>query len=52
MTAVIKRRRVNDPYLSDMRLAYTIMDDYALLNWNFADRYSAMLSSYASGDLY
>lgn len=32
MAAVIKRRRVNDPHLSGMRLTYAIVDDYAPLN--------------------
>lgn len=32
MRALIKRRRVNDPYLSRTRVTYEILDDYVPLN--------------------
>lgn len=56
MTAFIKRRRVNDPYLSRTRMTYEIVDDYVPLNWNSVGRFCpAMLFKVrvaASNDLY
>jgi len=48
MRALIKRRRVNDPYLSCTWITYEILDDYVPLNWNSVGSRIAMLSSCTS----